>query len=284
MMKYQKHNHDEADDIAWIYTHVSGGKNNKIIQKALSDEHEFRLNDISQTGDEPVKLDFDTFSLWTTASQTHSILRVLPQLFKQRAANTPTGFSGADNQLIVDIGANEGFYLLAMKLENAAVEIIAVEPNPYALKLLRLNISENRLKNVHIVETAVSLVQGETKFEIIKQVTAVGGIKINRNKKWLKENMIDTISVKSITLDQLYHSYVGDKTVSLLKIDTEGSELDILKSGEMALSETLKVELEYHSQRSKQDCLELLLLRGFRLVGSYEQRNSENGVLFMRKE
>ena len=56
---------------------------------------------------------------------------------------------------IIDIGAYTGAYSLEASISNMGGEVIAVEPNPVALKALRQNISENQLSNIEVWDFAL---------------------------------------------------------------------------------------------------------------------------------
>jgi FkbM family methyltransferase len=137
-------------------------------------------------------------------------------------------FNDADT--IIDCGANIGevyLYFLNYKIIN----YIGIEPSPLAFKCLRQNVQKQTLIN-----TALSDKNGSSKFYI--EDTSADSSLITNTKN---DNFID-VSVQ--TLDSIVIEKKIDK-IKLLKIDGEGTELDILKGSlsSLKLIEYISVDL-----------------------------------------
>jgi len=117
--------------------------------------------------------------------------------------------------VVYDIGANVGFYtLLASKLVEDRGRVYAFEPLPRNIFYLKKHISLNKLKNVEIIETAVSDKEGEENFLEADSVTS-------------RLDSVGSFKVKTISLDNL----VKNKKIlppNVMKIDVEGAELKVL--------------------------------------------------------
>jgi FkbM family methyltransferase len=116
--------------------------------------------------------------------------------------------------VFVDIGANIGYYALAMAI-NGAQRVIAIEPNPPALARLRFNIGLNQLEDVITVvpygvgeagEFKMSLTGGLGGASLVMPEDAKGSI---------------TITTRPL-LDILNQEGIGE--IAAMKIDIEGFE------------------------------------------------------------
>jgi FkbM family methyltransferase len=136
--------------------------------------------------------------------------------------------------LMVDVGANYGYYSLIWcdnKLTNKA---ICFEASPKNLKAITNNISKNNLDNQVILETlAVSDSIGKLYFDQgPEDQTGWGGISNAANGE-------STVEVNTITLDQ-YFKNKKFTNVEVLKIDTEGADYLVIK-GAIELLKTKKI-------------------------------------------
>ena len=89
-------------------------------------------------------------------------------------------------------------------------------------------------------------------------------------RPWLKKEMIEKIKVDCITLSELFENYKIEK-VDILKIDVEGMELEILKSGKNLLNKICKIVVEWHSKEIKARIKKFLKEKGFKLVFEEEK-------------
>jgi FkbM family methyltransferase len=134
---------------------------------------------------------------------------------------------------VIDVGANIGYYsLLSAKLTKGLV--YAVEPEPRNLSLLKENIELNRLKNVVVIDKAVSDKNGIAKCYVSKDESGEHSLVHGR------EHIKDTIDVEVAKLDDIIKDKIG-----LIKIDTEGNEIAVLKGAERIIkSNSLKLIVE----------------------------------------
>ncbi len=183
---------------------------------------------------------------------------------------------------MVELGANEGFYTLYAKIKNPALKVFCIEPNPYALKLLRLNMERNNLKDVTFIDKAIYSANTEKKLEIIKQASSLGSFKIRRDRGWINEEMIEEINVECLTLDKFYDLYTPNESIDILKVDAEGAELDILRGGTKTIARTKKIEFETHSFELEKKCKQILTKGDFKIKGVFEL-TPENRTTFYQR-
>lgn len=129
-----------------------------------------------------------------------------------------------ENDNVVDIGANIGYYTLLMAKLNATVHSFEPEPNNFAL--LKKNVALNHFTNVILYNKAVSNISGTTKFVLADYGT--GQHKLGHSKFGTR-----TINVDVTTIDLA--------NINFAKIDVEGAELLVLK-GMKTLPEKMIVE------------------------------------------
>ena len=131
------------------------------------------------------------------------------------------------NPTVIDVGAHRGDYT-AMCLEFAPhARILACEPHPLSLAELRRRFSD--CSNVSLCETAIAANTGCRSF--YDRASEQGTSHASLHRAVIEDLHIceaAEFAVQVTTLDEIAtrHS-IGN--IDLLKIDTEGSELDVLK-------------------------------------------------------
>ena len=134
-----------------------------------------------------------------------------------------------------DVGANVGLYSWEVRKVCPLRKILAFEPDPKNFKLLEITQKEANLQNLKICNTALSDQVGNVTF-LQDTLTSATGCVEGKEKPWIElylNSPANEIRVKTNTLD----SVSDDKTPSLIKIDVEGHELEVLQGGRNTLSE-----------------------------------------------
>ena len=131
-----------------------------------------------------------------------------------------------------DIGSNVGFFsLVAARTVGAQGHVYAFEPLPLNARCIRANAAANRFDNVTVVETAVGAAEGT---EALYVTAHPGGATLSRADS--PPDVTGTIPVTVTSIDR----FVADdrhRPPSLVKIDVEGLELEVVKG----MVETLRV-------------------------------------------
>ncbi len=134
---------------------------------------------------------------------------------------------------VLDIGAHVGLYsLIAAKRVGPDGVVIAFEPSPREYRRLRLHLWLNRIRNVRTEPIAVSDEDGETTFWIVEG-WSTGGNSL-RNPVHFGEPT-KPIQVPTTRLDT-YLNQRNLKKVDFIKMDVEGSELQILRGAHELLT------------------------------------------------
>lgn len=130
--------------------------------------------------------------------------------------------------LMVDVGANYGYYSClwaSARLEN---RIVAFEASPRNFSALKLNLIRNKLESqVDVHEVAVGKETGSLPFTLgPDEQSGWGGLIVKKQDS--------TIEVPVVTLDEIFIK--GDRErINVLKIDTEGGDTWVLQGAEQLL-------------------------------------------------
>jgi FkbM family methyltransferase len=156
--------------------------------------------------------------------------------------------------VIVDIGANAGYYtLLAARRAGPQGKVVACEPDPRIAAYLRRHVEANHVANVTVVESAIGDHSGIAKFRR-GNGTGTGRLAAAGD-----------LAVRVQTLDELAAEHRILPTH--LKIDVEGAELDVLHGGRATLTHARPVIfLSTHGERVHAACCRLLQEHGYFLT------------------
>jgi FkbM family methyltransferase len=166
-----------------------------------------------------------------------------------------------DGMVVVDIGANIGYYtLIAAKLVGNKGIVYAFEPEPSNYKLLCKNIQANGYTNIVPIGKAVSKTTGKTKLYVNAAMTNFSSF--GKDNVLTHSKNLDCLEVETITLDDFFERTVGDDRIDLMKIDVEGAEELVVDGAERVLrNNRLKILMEFVPRQLRNvgtDPLELL--------------------------
>jgi FkbM family methyltransferase len=131
--------------------------------------------------------------------------------------------------VFVDVGANVGYFsLLAASIVGPTGGVIAFEPTPSTLEVLRQNVALNGLKNVQI--------RGEAVLDRECTVTISQPHDANTGANSIRPQQGHTPSWQ-VPAVRLESALPADMTVRLLKVDVEGADLHVLRGFEQRLRE-----------------------------------------------
>ena len=143
---------------------------------------------------------------------------------------------------VVDVGANFGYYtLLFGDAVGSSGQVVAIEPVPSTVQLLRLSIELNgytRCTALHEVALGQNAT-GEAHMFVPPHEP--------KNALVVARALPDTLKVKSTNLDTVLKDFAR---VDLIKIDAEGAELDIVSGMEAVVAKHQPaVVLEFNAHR-----------------------------------
>ena len=182
---------------------------------------------------------------------------------------------------IIDVGAHKGeFAQKALQMESVN-KIIAFEPQKKIFSLLKEKFSDNDkvvLNNFALSEKV------EKRIMKINKMTATSTLnhEINNDSLYFKfksfllyqkNSIIDEEEIDTTTFDAFFNGEMFDEN-TLLKIDTEGYEIHVLKGSEQKIREMKYILIE--NQFSKmyknvnfRDCHDFLRKKNFKLLKKF---------------
>jgi FkbM family methyltransferase len=148
----------------------------------------------------------------------------------------------SDNPYVVDCGANIGLSTIYCKSIYPNAEIVAFEPYPLAIEAFKYN--TRKLKGVLLIEKGVVGKDGEMPFF----AEGSDGSRVAVEGDMVEYNVPVTILSPYL-----------NKKVDLLKIDIEGSEIDVIRECRDSLREVQRMFIEYHASESASQVLDEIL-------------------------
>jgi FkbM family methyltransferase len=173
----------------------------------------------------------------------------------------------------LDIGSNTGSFIF-LPLLNKTIKCYAFEPNPIAFEALFENIQLNNLKNnVECFNMGVWYESKELELKVPLDSTDSGLASLGNDPSRFiyddKNGAFTTKNVYCTTIDEFFIEQELE-SVDVIKIDTEGAELSILKGGEKTIREFKpSILLEFDDKNTAQfgykrdDIIELLKTYGY---------------------
>jgi FkbM family methyltransferase len=185
-----------------------------------------------------------------TIELPHSAYRPFVQMYRHRGRDTTAGYvakGGWDTferpmpsyffacakmhpGIVIDGGANTGFYSLLAACASADNRTLAFEPDPVVYGLLRANIDANNLGSF-IVTEAAALSGGEGVAPLYVPAQDHGLVETSSSlESRFKPRHYETIEVKTVTVDGLTAvTSPPGQNVSVIKIDVAGHECAVLR-------------------------------------------------------
>jgi FkbM family methyltransferase len=176
-----------------------------------------------------------------------------------------------DDDFIIDIGANIGWYSLTLSSEKRP-DIFAFEPDAFNFSLLQQNIALNKRENIRLFNLALGNETGKQTLYIYKKYN------LSRHSMIEQKNSVKTAEVHIVKLDELLATQQRDKgPIKLIKIDIEGFEYMAMLGGSNCLErcEYLLSEFTPHMMQQvdqePMDYIRLLQQAGFTIYQIDEQ-------------
>lgn len=173
-----------------------------------------------------------------------------------------------EGDIVVDIGANIGYYaLLESKIVGARGIIYAIEPVPENYDLLKKNIALNTYSNIESYRIAIGNKNGTEKMYVPPQRNLSAITSVSNFRKG--EKSVEEIEVSVMTLDEL----LKDKPYpNVIRMDVEGYEYQIVKGMKKTLGTRLPLTIlmELHcgnlTVEQSRELLQLLKDNGFEIT------------------
>jgi FkbM family methyltransferase len=126
------------------------------------------------------------------------------------------------NTIVADVGANIGAFAVTMSRLCPTARVLAFEPSPATIALLRANIARNGSKNVEFIQAAVADRPGKLRLTDDPTCAARNHIIADSDPP------VESVSVDAVTLDG-YCAQRGIDRLAFVKTDTEGAETRVMR-------------------------------------------------------
>ncbi|MFH1170778.1 MAG: FkbM family methyltransferase [Candidatus Vogelbacteria bacterium] len=150
-----------------------------------------------------------------------------------------------DKEVILDIGANIGYYaLLESRLTGSSGIVYALEPVSNNYRLLIKNIEINNVKNIKAFKLAAGQKSGED-YIFVANKGNISSFVFNDQVSYTKKE-----KVKVVRIDD----FVREKNITptMIRMDVEGYEKEIVKGMVSTLLKTPKLLIEMHPHIMKE--------------------------------
>lgn len=126
--------------------------------------------------------------------------------------------------IFIDVGAHIGKYSIAAS-KNAETMVVAIEPDEYNFGLLKKNVALNKRENIICIDKGAFSSAGEIPFFITGRGEGMHSVYRQPESQEEKSIRVDTI-------DNIIDELQLKTPVSLIKIDVEGAEREVLQGAE----------------------------------------------------
>ena len=170
-----------------------------------------------------------------------------------------------DRGCFFDVGANVGLYTWEVSKICPHRKTLVFEPDPENIKLLQKTLSAANLQNLEFCKCALSNRVSKVLF-LQDSLTSATGCVAGKDKPWIEQYLnssANEIRVKTKTLDSVVSD---DNNPSLIKIDVEGHEVEVLEGGRNTLTKIKPLLIVESFPPKQRTVLSILQELGYKLI------------------
>lgn len=176
-------------------------------------------------------------------------------------------------ETLVDIGAHVGSAALFFRRAYPGARIVCFEPNPAAFEYLRRNVGGEEGLEIH----PLAVGSRDAEMRLFDGVHSTMQASLVPNEENRQSGV--TVAVREI---RPLLAELGVSRISILKVDTEGMELPILRALGEDLARVDVVYLEYHSEADRRELDALLAASGHVLFAARASEPDRGTFTFVR--
>ena len=217
--------------------------------------------------------DFYLFSDNKKTKASYSILQKC-DFFDKAEINFIKEVSKKSSIFLIDCGSNFGFYSLFVCSLSNKNKVISIEASPDTFKEFKNNIDLNKFNNIKYFNKAVSYVDN-----------AIVELK-ESEKDWESSiissdyKVINSIKIDTITLDTVLREEILNEETLIIKIDVEGSDLDVLAGAKKIIHQYKPIIIiEFSRYITQNQRFNYDYLKAFLVQNEYEIYNNNGKTL-----
>lgn len=180
-------------------------------------------------------LNYQSFEL---SGESYFLSKFLPSVISKHSSKGPL--------VLFDVGANVGKYTVALHKNFPSAKIFSFEPNTETVSTLRETVKKQAGENITVVPSGLSSHTGSM------ELNSYGNNRASSHASLYSAVLSDyhhskdnvTIPAEFTTLDEFVDTN-NIATIHLLKIDTEGHELEVLKGASRSLNNGLVQVIQF---------------------------------------
>ena len=172
------------------------------------------------------------------------------------------------DDIVIDAGANIGDFTVKAARKVRDGRVIAIEPNPNNVEILKQNIILNKLDNVVVLPYGLSNVSGLAKLD----GDSVDASIMNENE--------NTIEIRTITINDIFKSYCPPDKEIVLKMDIEGAEELVFRDPSF-LENVRELSMELHGKDNVTNISQLLQNLNYKIEYFSTKDQFKNTVMYI---
>ena len=196
--------------------------------------------------------------------------------------HTKSGALNSKDSILLDVGAYHGDFSKQMFLENNIQKAILFEPNKDNYNILQSNFADNT--QVELIHSAVGDQNGDMPFYCDSDRATGSVLAYHYSPEDIHK--IKSQQVNLITLDHFVKQKALSDRISMIKIDTQGYDLNVLKGAKQTIkehrpwivAELIYVSL-YENQSDPHEIALWLTAQDYALAGMFNMHYTADGWL-----
>jgi FkbM family methyltransferase len=190
------------------------------------------------------------------SSSDDDVVAIFNEIFVEQCYTPGWFYRPEPGHVVLDVGANIGVFSLYLHSVAPDVRVFAFEPLAETYERLKVNIAENGLgQTIAARQLAVGRGRGQVRF------SGQSGLHSGHEAATSSGTgeAVDCIDLSEVV------ELAGGGRVDLLKVDTEGAEVEIIAFAPLAVWPCIaKVVVEYHDLSKKDEVIRALERNGYR--------------------